>query len=195
MRKIILIGAGVLVGIALLAGAAYLGARLLAGGPGEGPLAGAPVLQGGGGASATGFAIKIEPAEEIPVRTAELSGLIQESRDNSLMVGEVSDVEGVSASSGEEGGASGLPTPEVSTITEVVVSQETKIYNDTTFAGVDTGEMAEKNAQTLQQTVERIGFSDLRPETMVRVWGYKRGDRLVAEVIVTSQPVTYQNRQ
>jgi hypothetical protein len=29
-----------------------------------------------------------------------------------------------------------------------------------------------------------LAFSDLAPETMVAVWGYKRGDRLIAEVIV-----------
>lgn len=202
MNKKVFLAVGLVVGVLVLAGAAYLGGRLLA--PGKsgmvagppaslsGPMAGGQVgegpsmtMQRGGGPArpAGAVQVRLEPAEEIPTRAPDLSGLATEIGNNSLMV---STIEGPVKITSVDGKTS-MDAEISDKPTEVVVTKETKIYQDTTQPDFSPGGAAE-GEQTIQQTVEERSLSNIAPNTMVSVWGYKRGDRLVAEIIVFNQP-------
>lgn len=185
MNKKVFLAVGLVVGVLVLAGAAYLGGRLLA--PGKsGMVAGPPMtMQRGGGPArpAGAVQVRLEPAEEIPTRAPDLSGLATEIGNNSLMV---STIEGPVKITSVDGKTS-MDAEISDKPTEVVVTKETKIYQDTTQPDFSPGGAAE-GEQTIQQTVEERSLSNIAPNTMVSVWGYKRGDRLVAEIIVFNQP-------
>ena len=69
---------------------------------------------------------------------------------------------------------------------EVVISQETIIYRDTTQPppGPPSGDNAK-----VQQTVEEATLDDLNSHAIVMVWGRKSGDRMIAEVLMyTAMP-------
>lgn len=184
MKKKFLMGAGILAGIALLAGAAFLGARLLAPvqGP-EGAVAGpgehefARQMRGGKG----GVSVNIQPSDQLPQKQPEITGAVTGIKDNSLMV---TAVNAVMVTVGKDGKANTSFDYQGSAV-EVVVTGETKIYRDTTDESVDFGSEALKDGAVVEQTLEDGEFSDIAPQSVVTVWGYKRGDRLIAETIVT----------
>ena len=76
---------------------------------------------------------------------------------------------------------------------EIVVTNETTIYRETTALAeppsVESGE-----TQTIQQTVEESTLDDLNSQSMVTVWGRKSGDRIIAEVLFYSNPVMFKRQ-
>lgn len=184
-RKKVWIGIAVLA-VLVLAGAAFLGARLLAPqgevrrGPGGPQIS---IKQAGGGGMAAETSMKIQNAPEVPQRAPDMNGAVTEVKDNSLMV---SDVESVMVRM-DENGETDTDIDYRGTAAEVVVTKETQIYFDTTFQNIGPrGEMP-KEGETIQQTVEPASFSEIGEQSMVSVWGYKRGDRLIAEVMLVNQ--------
>lgn len=192
MKKNVIIGIAILVGIALLAGAAYLGARLLApDGPVNRSTTGGPgpkvsIGKMGGGGQAVETSLNIQNAPEVPQRAPESSGVVTEIKDNSLIV---KDVKGVMVSMDESGEAETNYEYQGSAV-EVVVTKETQIYQDTTFENLDLFAEMPEDGGTVQQTIESVSFSEIGSQSMISVWGYKRGDRLMAEVILVNQAVT-----
>ena len=70
---------------------------------------------------------------------------------------------------------------------EVVINNETKIYVETTQplnVPPTSGE-----TQVLQQTVDEGSLDDLTSQSFVNVWGRKSGDRIIAEVVLISNPI------
>ena len=63
---------------------------------------------------------------------------------------------------------------------EVVVTGETIIYRDTTDFS---------KGGTVQETVGEGTLDDLNSESMLRVWGRKSGDRIIADILFYSSPV------
>ena len=130
VKKKIFIGIGAVLAIALLAGAAFMAVRLLntnanGGGPGS-LLAG---LGGpGGGNSHVAQMLRLTPAPELPVTHPDLTGVVNSIQGNSVFVVQASNV---STTAGE------IQTPN-GPATEVVVSQKTLIYRDTTLDSVPT---------------------------------------------------------
>ncbi len=70
---------------------------------------------------------------------------------------------------------------------EVVVTNETTIYRETT----EFKEPSSSETQTIQQTVEELTLDELSSQSMVMVWGRKSGDRIIAEVLFYSNPIMF----
>jgi hypothetical protein len=118
--------------------------------------------------------ISILPAEELPKRPSDVEGLFVERQDNAIIVEDDQPVDSISGSPVGMGGG-----PKV----EVVITTETLIYHDTTQlparrpSGNDSG--------VIQQTVEVGTLDDLNAShSLVRVWGRKSGDRIIAEILL-----------
>ena len=175
---------GGIIFILLLAGAAFVGARLLNG-------QGLPFVSSGsesgpslslGGPSGKMVKLDIEPSKELPQTPADVSGLFDHRQDNSIFVGTgrvtvafKKDPSGnVETSSNHDG-----PT------VEIVVTPQTKIYTDVTMRQFDGPPPA---GQKIQQVLELGSLDDVGQSSMITVWGKKTGDRFIADVLVTSPP-------
>lgn len=175
---------GGIVVILLLAGAAFVGARLLnrqalpftAKGDGAGP---SLSLGGPGGKMVK---LDIEPSKELPQTPADVSGLFDHRQDNSIFVGTgrvtmafKKDPSGkVETSSNHDG-----PT------VEIIITSQTKVYKDVTMRQFD-GPPPE--GQKIQQVLEAGSPDDVGQSSMITVWGKKTGDRFIAEILVYSPP-------
>lgn len=187
------------IAVALLAGAAFLGARLVNQqvgggpvlGPDEGPLGGKQMIAiegaGGGGPMLSkggpggkAVQIQIDPADEVPQRKPQASGMLQEIKDRSLFVG----LNGNMMVTINEKGEVHTNSDDQGPAQEVVVTADTQIYRDATF-----DEQEPNESGTVKQVVEAFEFSQMEKNAMVTVWGQKRGDRIIAEVILYHQPL------
>lgn len=155
-----------ILGIAILfvGAAAFIAGRMLNRGVGPLSLFG---LEGDG--------ITILPAEELPKTEPEVSGVFVERQDNIIFVEDDQPVgDSVSGSPVGIGGGQKF---------EVVVTTETILYHETTKIPAErpTGD----DPRVLQQTVVAGTLDDLiNSQSLVRVWGRKSGDRIIAEVLM-----------
>lgn len=171
MKRSIWIAGGVVVLVLLVAGAAFVGGRLLSRQP---PQQNMEVVQTGGEEGGEGMTgqtvfsgdeIEIERPEERPDESPTIVGVVTARNDNSLTVG-----------TGLTGVAVGRPDgsiemkyngPEV----EVVVTHDTEIYK------------SKIDVDIRQDTWEPGSLDDIAQGAVVTVWGEKRGDRTVARVL------------
>ena len=182
---------GVVAGVIVIAAAAFIGGRFLnqRASPGGG------LMQVGGGSGAGGavsMSVEVIPAPELPTTQPELTGTLAERKDNTIYIqtfsmetggGGVQVMSSSSSSSVETTGA--VPNnsgPKV----EVVITNDTKIYKDVTEWDFSSSEGTKK----IQQTVEPGDLDDLTKQTMITIWGRKVGDRVIADVIVYSNPIS-----
>ncbi len=199
MKKRIFIGIAAVLGVALLAGAVFMAVRLLntkasANGPGM-PLAGL----GGPGGGKTSIQIQMTPAPELPSARADLVGQVTNIQDNSIFVAEMTKssagggnvvivgkaVSGDGGPSSDSGPSTNAVAPTPSgPVTEVVVSQNTTIYRDTTMNSVQRPQPGTSVNIGVQQVLEPADISSISTSSLLQVWGQKRGDRLIADVIV-----------
>jgi hypothetical protein len=181
-RTILVMGVLVLV----VGAAAFIGGRMLNGRVGPLGLFG---LRGKGDVMT--FAINVIPAEELPKTPAEAMGLFVERKDKTIVVQSFSlDAGGkgvVVAKGGGEAVAGTRVDGESGPKVEVVVTNETTIYRETT----EIGKPQPGENQTVQQTVEESTLDGLNTQSMVTVWGRKSGDRIIAEVLFYSNPVMF----
>ena len=136
--------------ILFVGAAAYIAGRLINGGP-----------TGGDRVS------NVTPAPEIPRTAPEISGLLVERKDNTVILQAVS----FDAGSGWALGESDEPMdassgPKV----EVIITGQTTIYR-TDY---------EFSQASIQQIVEEATLDDLNAQMMITVWGRKDGDRIIA---------------
>ena len=131
--------------------------------------------------------ISILPAEQLPKTPPEVEGLFIERQDNIITVQgggpNVENPRGVEVGSPEH--LSGGPK------SEVVITTETILYRDTTQPPLrrPSGD----DSRVLQQTVEEGTLDDLNNlQSLVMVWGRKSGDRIIAEVLLYSNPAYLQ---
>jgi hypothetical protein len=111
------------------------------------------------------------PAPELPARTPEVSGLLVERKDNTVILQTVS----FDAGSGWRLGDSNAPMdassgPKV----EVVVTGKTIIYR----------ENFEFGQSSIQQTVEETTLDDMDSQMLITVWGRNNGERVIADIIL-----------
>jgi hypothetical protein len=189
MKRSILIASGVVVLVLLLAGAAFMGAQMLsrpdemAGDAEEGGSVRVMEIVADDGSGPVHLRIKIEPAPELPDRPAEVGGIFVRRQDNSIFVG-TGDIEldvEVNGGTGERSVNLSHSGPEV----EVVVTRDTIIYWDETE--ISTGDPSERKSGelTIQQVIRPIdSLEEVGKNTELQVWGERRGDRVVAEVLV-----------
>jgi len=168
MKKKVFIGFGAVLGIALLAVAAFLAVRLM-----NSSASGSNSLLaglGGGGDTHVQFMVRLTPAPELPVVHPEKIGIVASVQDNSIFVSSATNQ------------SSDAPTPP-GPYTEVVVSKDTKIYRDITLDNVPPPPSGTTDL-ALQQVVEPADLSSITPNSFVNVWGPTHGSRLVADTIL-----------
>lgn len=170
--------------VLFVGGAAFVAGRML--NQNAGPLgAGGPP-----GSNNNSFSVEIVRAKELPKNTPEVTGSFVERKDNTILLTSAPLESGgggvvVDSQSGEGGDEESLTSKEMPSgpKIEVVVTNETVIYRDTTdFAEAPSG-------GTIQETVGEGTLDDLNTDSMVRVWGRKSGDRIIADVLFYSSPV------
>jgi len=174
--------------IVVVGAAAFIGGRML--NQKAGPL-GFGMLFGGGGEGMRSISIQITPAAELPTTRPEVHGLFVERNDNSIMLSSVSmdgGGEGVVVVDGGGEAMAGSPMENNGPKVEVIISNETTIYLETTQppSAPTAGE-----TQVWQQTVAEGSLDDLTSQSFVTVWGRRTGDRVIAEILFISNPVVF----
>jgi hypothetical protein len=182
MKRNILIFGGIFGLVLLLAGATYIGGRLLNGQGLPGISGGPMVLGNGGGQEVRINTDDILPAEDLPQTPALARGLFDHRQDNSIFVGTgqvmvtvEQDPSGKVETSAEHDGP----------VVEIVLTAQTVIYQDVTMQQFDG---PPPQGQKIQQVVEPGTLDGVGESSMITVWGRKTGDRIIAEVLVYSPP-------
>ena len=179
--------------LALLGGAAFMAGRLLGAPAAEQPslLEGIPMGSEGGPAM---MSIRIEmiPAPELPQTDPEMTGAFSYLEDNSLFITDMGGMGMIVSSSSGEGPSGGevmqsnsneSDSPPV----EVVVTRDTVIYMDATQPPSPGSEVV-----TVQQIVAPGTIDEIGENSIITVWGVRTGDRIVADVLLYSNPVMMQ---
>lgn len=136
------------------------------------------------------ISINLIPAAELPKIRPELIGPFVERKDKTIVVQSTSlktGGQGIIVQKGEAGAVSPSPNMNYGPKVEVVITNETTIYRDTT----QPGEPPSAENATVRQTVEETTLDDLNSQSIVTVWGRKNGDRIIAEVLLYSNPVLF----
>ena len=172
--------------ILLVGAAAFIGGRML--NQKANPLGlGAPL-----GGDQFALSVKIIPAEELPKTAPEVTGPFVERKDNTIIVSSIpldTGQGGVVIESNAGGEETDGPSTSSNKMpngpkVEVVVTSETTIYRETTEPPAGQNE-------TIQQTVAEGTLDDLNSDSMIRVWGRKSGDRIIADVLLYSRPMVF----
>jgi hypothetical protein len=113
----------------------------------------------------------VTPAPEIPTTAPEVSGLLVERKDNTVILQTVS----FDAGSGWALGDADEPMdassgPKV----QVVITGETTIYR-TDY---------EVSQDSVQQVVKEATLDDLNSQMMITIWGRKDRDRIIADLLL-----------
>jgi hypothetical protein len=183
MKRSILVISGVVALIVLLAGAAFVGGRLLNArsstpGAGSGPV----MFTSNGGGERVTVKLDMEPAKELPQTPAEVKGLYQRRQDSSIFIG-TGQVKMMVQQS--QGGAISTTSSYDGPMVEVVVAHDTSIYQDVTMKQFNGPPPA---GQKMQQVVEPGSIDDIGENSVIVVWGERRGDRVLATTLVYSPP-------
>jgi hypothetical protein len=185
-----IVGLGVLV--LALVGAAFWAGRLL--NPQTGPVASfGPLGAPGGGMAVQSVQIDMgEPPAELPLSAPDVAGSFVKRSDNILTVGTFTGQgsEGVVVVEGASGGAQLQTQGNNGPQQEVVVTQSTKIYRDATFDDLKGG--MPDTSQKIQQKVAEASLDEIGTMSMIRAWGRKSGDRIIADVLFFSSPIIFQ---
>lgn len=185
MKNKMMVIAGIVVLVAVLAAGAFTAVQMMAAQNGAanvpaGAMVFEDVMDDGSGSPVTVKTIVL-PAENLPQRPAEVGGVLVRQADNSYFVGTGSVSVSVNVVNGETTTAVEHSGPEV----EVVAGKETQFFKDVTEVEFTA---AESKEQTLQQKVVPVDQPLAMPEgANLQVWGEKRGDRIVAEIIVYAE--------
>ena len=182
MKKTILIIVGVLVLVVLLAGAAFVGAQLLAGQGLPGLSSGPLVLTGPDGRQQVRIQPgDTQPAKELPQTPADVRSVFDHRKDNSLFVGTGVIITGVQKDQG--GNVTSSSTFNGPTV-EVVVTPQTIFYRDVTSRQFN----GQPPSGKIQQVVEPGSLDEVGKDSIIHAWGKKTGDRIIADVIVYILP-------
>jgi hypothetical protein len=173
-----LIIGGVIALVILLAGAAFVGGRLL-NRHANGSDNGVSISNGPGGQQEVRVITQLEPAKELPATAPDARGLFASRKDNSIFV-TLGDhfMTTISAD-----GSVSIQADGNSQQLEIVVTTDTKVYKDVTqppdVKSVPTD-------GKVQQQVAPGAIDEISTNSFISAWGDKRGDRLIATVLVYS---------
>lgn len=70
-------------------------------------------------------------------------------------------------------------------VVEVVVTNQTTVYHDTTLEQYNGQPPA---GEKIQQVLEPGSLDDIGQDSLVTVWGKKTGNRIIADVLVYTSP-------
>ncbi len=168
--------AGVIGLTALLATAAFLAGRLMTQ-RAKGDIGSSVVVLGGPAGAMAGRSMKVDiaPASELPATPPDAAGVFVRREDRSIYIG--------TGNHGVAGGG-GVPTKLMydGPVLEVVCTPDTQVYKDVT----EFPESLSSDTR-LQQVVEAGSLSEIDEQTSLRVWGERKGDRIVAQVLLYTQ--------
>jgi hypothetical protein len=172
MKRSILITSSVVALVLLLGGAAFVGGRLLSSPNVTNGTQG--VMVSGSGDVKTGAVVllDIEHAAEMPDEPADLTGLFVRREDNRLFVG-TGETSAFKVNGKWEFHHDGP-------VVEVVTTHDTLIYRDDTLQQL--GGVAPSGP--IEQVLEPGSLDEIDKNSTVQAWGERRGERLIAEVIV-----------
>jgi hypothetical protein len=122
--------------------------------------------------------VKIESASELPQRPPDALGVWSRREDNRIFVSR----SGQGITFTLDGSAVSDPD---ATEVEVVVTSETAVYEDVTQESLSAGS---PSAETVQQELESGTVEEIGESSIVMAWGEKRGERLVADILVYTGP-------
>jgi hypothetical protein len=173
MKRSTWIGTGIMALALLLAGAAFVGGRLLA----EPEATGEDrqmVASDSGGGVISGAAVMVEtvPADEVPDRAPDVVGLLTNREDDRLFVG-TGRLSGVKVDGTWELHHDGQ-------VFEVVTTHDTLVYRDDTMRSF--GDVVPDGP--VQQVLTPCVVDEIERNSAISAWGERRGDRLVAEIVI-----------
>ncbi len=184
MKKAIFIAVGLVVLVAVLAGAAFVGAQLLAGQglPGQTASSGGMnLVTSQGGKQAQMAQDQRIPAKELPQTPADVRGVFDHRKDHSIIAGTgviISDVQ-----KDQNGNVTSSSTYSGPTV-EVVVTPQTIVYRDVTNQQFN----GQPPSGKIQQVLEPGSLDDVGKDSLIHAWGKKTGDRIIADVLVYTPP-------
>jgi hypothetical protein len=178
MKRLVLIGIGIVGLVLLVGGAAFLGGRLV---NGEGQGFSLPFGIDGNGEARQGLYLQVEPAKEIPTAEQTAIGAFIRRADNSVFIGTGKRAQVRPAN---QSGNVTTPTGYSSEI-EVVVTHDTRVYRDVTDRQFKS---PPQNGQRVQQVVEAGQIEEIGEDSNVQVWGRQNGNRIIADVLLYSIP-------
>ena len=183
MKKLVLITVGLVVLVAVLAGAAFVGAQLLAGQgqPAQALKSGLTMMTGQNGKPGQTFQGNTQPAKELPQTPADVRGVFDHRKDNSLFVGTGVIIR---TAQKDQGGNVTSSSTYDGPVVEVVVTPQTIVYSDVTNRQFN----GQPPSGKIQQVVEQGSLDEVGKDSLVHAWGKKTGDRIIADVIVYSLP-------
>ncbi len=183
MKKTILIVVGVVILVAVLAGAAFVGAQLLAGQgqPAQASKGAITMMTDQNGKPVQAVQPDIQPAKELPQTPADVRGVFDHRKDKSIFIGTGVILRKVDQDqSGKVTTSSTFDGP----IVEVVVTSQTIVYSNVTNRQFN----GQPPSGKIQQVVEPGSLDEIGKDSTLLVWGKKTGDRIIADVIVYSLP-------
>lgn len=126
--------------------------------------------------------IELRMADELPTTQPEVTGTFVDRQDNTVIVQAtlIETLPGGGLAIVVSPGEPEVSSPRV----EVVITHATSIYADVTSHLKPSGaEMA------VEQIIEAGSLDEINPAATVAVWGRKVGDRVIADVLVYSNPI------
>ena len=188
-KQIGLMVGGLLV-VAMLGAAAFVGSRLLASsaqstenssgermifqGMSEGPNSGVR----------KSIQLDIERAPELPATAADSTGVFVRRENNSYFIG-TGNIR-VMVSADQNGGAPLTDFSYDGPVVEVVITRDTQFFQDVTEHNFETAQNGELKVQQVLAATDSL--DDVDDNTAIQVWGERRGERLIASIVVYQQP-------
>ncbi len=172
MKRTMMIAGAIVVFVALLASAAFIGGQLLNG-------QGLTALGSSGGKGLPDW----QPAKELPQTPADAEGVFDHRKDNSIFVG-TGRVRKVPQTD-QSGNVAVSLTHDGPTV-EVVVTPQTIVYRDVTMEQFNG--QRPSGTTNVQQVVEPGTLDEIGENCPIAAWGKKTGDRLIADMLVYTPP-------
>ncbi|MBL8079327.1 MAG: hypothetical protein JNM55_15285 [Anaerolineales bacterium] len=120
-------------------------------------------------------------SEELPETEPQTMGVLVERDDNMIIVSPADSIR-IMAPGSNQAGEPKMEADYVGDKVEVVISNETMIYQDVTPMNMENAD------KDVQQVLELSTIDVISPESVITVWGRKNGDRIVADVVLFLSP-------
>ncbi len=168
--------------LALLVGAVFVGGRLLRDQEQSDDGEGIVMVDADGMTMSNAQLFEIEPPDELPAALPDVAGPFVRREDNSLFV-RTGNVMNFSS----ENSPQSYTNPDGPVI-EVIITRDTLIYRDDTLQQSEGG----PPSGPMQQKLNPGSLDEIGANSTVSVWGDKRGDRVIAEILVFYTRSTHQ---
>ena len=120
-------------------------------------------------------------SEELPETEPQTMGVLVERDDNMIIVSPADSIR-IMAPGSNQAGEPKMEADYVGDKVEVVISNDTMIYQDVTTMNMENAD------KDVQQVLELSTIDAISPESVITVWGRKNGDRIVADVVLFLSP-------